>query len=437
MSGELAAAYPLLFVPVVLIVLAVHEAGHLIAAKACGVHVLEYGIGLPPRIARVQTGRTRIAITELTRYAVNGVPQPHRTTLRVGDRVTVVAGSNGPEKLEARVVMTGSDKGPFARQRKNHLTGPHGNSASVHSGKIREVSDESIAVADMTWSIGIIPIGAYVRVVEDPEGRHQGSLQAKTMRRRTLIIAAGVIANMIFPVVPIGAATVTAEWEHNARLTRISETIEGTPAHEAGLRAGDVIVAINEVGKPTPQQIRQQVTKAQGEPVRLEVANRGGDRMTVHVKPATDGTIGIRMAEQRQGGRLGYAGTAGRAGMNTLALYGTVAEEIGGWVTGVKKPELASAIGAAQDTGDLVQEARVTGFLIAVAVFSINIGLVNILPIVPLDGGRLAMMGAEVCRRGRPVSQRTEERLTYAGVVALGILTLTLVAKDLPDMMLR
>jgi regulator of sigma E protease len=100
-------------------------------------------------------------------------------------------------------------------------------------------------------------------------------------------------------------------------------------------------------------------------------------------------------------------------------------QEVSGWFSGGRTPELSGPIGIAQISGEVTQEGGLHGWLVLVILFSINLAILNILPIPMLDGGRLLFVAIEWVRRGKRIPPEKEGLVHLIGfVVLIGIIIL-------------
>ena len=266
-------------------------------------------------------------------------------------------------------------------------------------------------------------------------------MDSRPAYQRTLIILAGVLANLLFPAAPIAVATFI-QTPPPAGLV-ITEVVPDSPADRAGLSEGYTMRSLNGHVVATFHDLRQQVVANAGRTVTITLAAPDGRTHAYAITPDSAAQselprLGVVLEPAATPSRPsdGPMATTAQVAHNTLALYRELGAEVGSWMALRQAPELASPLGAAADTGQVIRQARLTGFLVALSVFSVNVGIVNLLPLIPLDGGRLVLVAIEKARRGRPVSRLTEERLTGAGIVIIGATTVFLVLRNLPTLLL-
>lgn len=280
------------------------------------------------------------------------------------------------------------------------------------------------------YLLSAIPLGGYVKMLgEDPKEEVadlERSFSAKPLGWRSLIILAGpgsnfLLAVAIFWVVfMVGVPTLT---------TKVGEVMEGFPAREAGLLRGDRIVAIE--GQPIEkwEELAKQIHQSPGRPVRLTV-EREGKRFDLAVAPKATkqknlfgeeqeiGLLGIAPAEEFLTERTNPITAFGRAVYKTYDLSVLILVTFGKLLQGVVPAKtIGGPLLVAQMAGE---QARlgVLNLLFFTALLSINLAILNLLPIPILDGGHLFFALIEAAR-GKPVSLKKREMAQQVGLVLL------------------
>lgn len=280
------------------------------------------------------------------------------------------------------------------------------------------------------YLLSAIPLGGYVKMLgEDPKEEVadlERSFSAKPIGWRSLIILAGpgsnfLLAIAIFWVVfMVGVPTLT---------TKVGEVMEGFPAREAGLLRGDRIVGIE--GQPIEkwEELAKQIHQSPGRPVRLTV-EREGKRFDVTVAPKATkqknlfgeeqeiGLLGIAPAEEFLTERTNPITAFGRAVYKTYDLSVLILITFGKLLQGVVPAKtIGGPLLVAQMAGE---QARlgILNLLFFTALLSINLAILNLLPIPILDGGHLFFALIEAAR-GKPVSLKKREMAQQVGLVLL------------------
>lgn len=280
------------------------------------------------------------------------------------------------------------------------------------------------------YLLSAIPLGGYVKMLgEDPKEEvadRERSFSAKPVWSRSAIILAGPGANFLLAVAifwvvfMVGVPTLA---------TKVGEVMEGFPAQAAGLLRGDRIVAIEERPIEKWEELAKQIHQSPGRPVHLTV-EREGRRFDLTVTPKITKQKNL-FGEEQEIGLLGIAPTEEFLTERTnpitafgMAVYKTYDLSRLVVLTFVK---LLQGVVPAQTIGGPLLVAQMAGeqarlgvlnLLFFTALLSINLGILNLLPIPILDGGHLFFSLVEAVR-GKPVSLRKREMAQQVGLVLL------------------
>ncbi len=292
------------------------------------------------------------------------------------------------------------------------------------------------------WQLSALPLGGYVKMQgwgapEDEAAAPPGSFSALSLASKAFVVAAGPAANMVLAFVLFaGLFSVVGQpvFKDNQPVVRpiLSEVLANTPAQAAGLQSGDEVLAAGGTPISDFEQMRT-IIAAHPDAVLPFTIRRAGTQMTLDVKLGHTGTV----AEP-----LGFLGAQGQAML--MRHVGPIAAIQAGavetWhdmvavVMGLYRlvvvhegvHDLAGPIGIAKISGQVAQTGF-TNLLGLIALLSINLGIINLVPVPMLDGGHLMFYAAEAIIR-RPVPARAREiglRFGLALVVALIFLTTT------------
>lgn len=302
------------------------------------------------------------------------------------------------------------------------------------------------------WRVGALPLGGYVKFAGDmgvgsepdpkwlqlPPQERNRCFHAKPVGQRALIVLAGPAVNLIFAALIL--AGFAYAYGQNVTPPTISQVMPGSAAEKAGLHAGDTIVALDGEKIDRFDQLAQAIIAYPGQQVEVELL-REGERHTLPV------VIGTRQEKDRFGNvfKLGQIGVrsvppvtrsvglleAPIVGVRqTGALIEMMAEGLWQIVTGRRSlEELGGPLKIAQISGE--QAALGPLALISfIALVSINLGFINLLPIPMLDGGHLFFYGIEAIQR-KPVSARVQELAFRSGLALLLGLVVLVTFNDL------
>jgi len=302
------------------------------------------------------------------------------------------------------------------------------------------------------WRLAAIPMGGYVRFKGDmnpasmtdpdwiklsPQERAE-SFPAKPVWQRAAIVAAGPVVNLIFAVLLLGGlAYVRGEAVSEPVVGRVAE---GSAAQAAGLRNGDRIVSIMGRNVEGFRDIAAIVTLRPAEPLAYEI-ERDGEKIDMTI------AAGTLIQEDRFGnvfriGQLGITSDAVKlqpvslieapvAGYRmAVDITRTGLDGLGQIITGRRSvKELGGPLKIADISGQAASMG-IDSFVFLMALVSINLGFINLLPIPILDGGHLLFYAIEAIGR-RPVSPRVQEWAYKSGLALLLTLMLVVTFNDL------
>ncbi len=287
-----------------------------------------------------------------------------------------------------------------------------------------------------------VPLGGYVKLLgEDPESdeeipeeEKQRAFTSKSLLARMAVIVAGPLSNFLCALVLLCIAFI-AGWPVLA--SEIGKVMEDSPAMEAGLQPKDVIVAVDGETVRRWQDMRRLIEQKPEQPVALTVDRSGGPVETTVVPSLSEdkdvfgnpvGRIGV-MPSGRQL-ELGLAESVYEGTRFTFYLTGLVVETLGKLVTGqISAKALSGPITIAQASGESLR-AGFLSFVFLMSFISINLAVINLLPIPILDGGHLLFFLVEAVIR-RPVTGRAREVATQLGLVFIVFLMVLVFYNDI------
>lgn len=286
---------------------------------------------------------------------------------------------------------------------------------------------------DTIYSINAIPLGGFVRMLgENGEAERPDSFGSKAPWKRLVVLAAGPCMNLLLALAIFFFAYVIGSPRGITVITGISPN---SPAARVGLRVGDRITAIDSMPVRWFDQVAADTTARVGTRIRVTLM-RGGRRLIVSLvprrhPPASQGPIGISLGDTATAS-YAPADALGRsfgdvAGMvvSVPAILQTVFASHG---AGVEGP-----IGMAHTTTNVVGQAPKQGpgtILELAALLSANLGVLNLLPIPALDGGRIVFVLLAWLRR-RNLDPQLEGMFHVAGMAALMLLILFVSYQDI------
>jgi regulator of sigma E protease len=233
--------------------------------------------------------------------------------------------------------------------------------------------------------------------------------------KRVAVILAGPATNLIFAVAALAAVFAIGV----PVATQIHEVTPGSPASAAGLRPGDEILAVDgeTVSPVLTEQLPSRITASKGEPMTLQI-ERGGQQLTlgpVSARLEDDDVyrLGIRLrAEETAYGPWESVQYAAR---ETWAITAETGKVLGRIFTGSGREEVSSPVGIVRGSAEAV-DVGFDVYLRILALISLSLALLNLLPLLPLDGGHIAFSLAEGVR-GRAIPREAYERASMVGIV--------------------
>ena len=420
------------FIPMLLFLVVIHELGHFFTAKWFGVKVLEFGVGYPPKALGIYTGKTQILVDQNTQFVNVAGPQ----ALGAGQFVKVSSGEDQDGNLVARIIEVPPEgrrkKGPQSLQELSS------DEYLKHEGKVREVSGNTLVLADMLYSMNWTPLGGFVRLAGESNPAVPRSLASKGAGPRAVVLAAGSFMNAILPLV-IFTLLFMIPQDITVGNVRVTEVVPESPAQRAGLLSGDIILQAGGHEVDNQSDLIRFISLNAGSEMEWMVERSGGRQVPIQVTPRVNPPegqgatgIAIELVNPRVERQWDPPWTAAyRSVTNTWELLVLLKREVSSWFSGGKAPELSGPIGIAQITGEVTQQGGFRGWLVLAILFSINLAILNILPIPMLDGGRLLFVGIEWVRRGKRVPPEKESLVHLIGFVVLIGLIILISANDI------
>lgn len=347
----------LIFLGVLTTLILVHELGHFLTAKAYGVKVLEFGLGFPPRLFSVRKGET-------------------------------------------------------------------------------------------VYSVNAIPLGGFVRLLGEEDPTDPRSLASRGIIPRIVVLSAGSFMNVLLPLV-IFTLMLAIPYKVVEGRVQVIEVAPNSPASQAGLREGDFVNRVDGADIKNIPQLSQRIHLNLGEEIKWDITREkyrmtgnigsGGDpgltprmapvetqAITMYLKPRWnppegEGNVGVVISTispslvTRSEPIWQAIPHAARKVLDTLKLF---RNEMLGLIIGNQKAQFAGPVGIAQVSGE-VAKAGLGPLFELTALLSLNLAIINILPIPALDGGRLIFVLLEWIRRGKRIKPEREGFVHLVGFVVL------------------
>ena len=376
----------------------IHEAGHFFVALAVGMNPRKFYLGFPPAIAKTTRRGIEYGIGAIPLGGYVKIPGMHRPAagdldLHFGRAVQEEPSVRRPVE-ELRRQLDESDYAS-AREAVTRVRDAVSTAEGLSPVALRSAERGLVEVDD-----ALAP-DAYWR--------------AKTWKRVAVILA-GPAANLVFAVALFTALLMAIDGDYRLgiQLGRDGERETGvveqvateSPAESAGLRQGDRIVAIDGEAV-SAAAIPAHIRASRGRPIQLTVV-RGGERVELAaVRPLKSDPYGF-------GESVKYAF------QYTWDVTKEIGKSIGRLAKGEGRKDISSPVGIVQGSSEALEEGT-DNYLRVLGLISLSLALLNLLPLLPLDGGHIAFSLVEGIR-GRAVAREIYERVSVVGIAIVLLL---------------
>lgn len=286
---------------------------------------------------------------------------------------------------------------------------------------------------DTLYSLRIIPLGGYNKIAGmDPDDPiTEDGFNSKSIPKRMLVILAGALMNFLLPIVLFTGIFFFQGMDKMVNEPVLGNVMQGLAAEKAGLREGDRILTIN--GKPMQEWKDVVVTlRANGtQQVTLE-AERAGVVQKYTLQPEYDSEVKrplIGITPKFEKVDMSLAASFKEGISYTKYIIISMLDGLAKIVTGKAPAEVSGPIGVAQMAGQ-VAEKGLLPLMNFVAFLSINLGVINLLPLPALDGGHFVLLILEALR-GKPLGSKAMNNIQMVGVALILALTIFSTFKDI------
>lgn len=406
------------FLGMISLLVAAHELGHYIVARWCGMGVEEFSVGM--------FGKKPLATLGRHRYRVPLDPDSDAVE---GEMVDVSSAGHGIE----------------------------GGGAPRMGRVVRGADGRLLTEEETVFNLRPWPIGGFVRIKgmapreDGSEITVPGGFFSKPAWQRLLVLAAGPFASVVTGVAVLAGLYGSQPIARPSLEPIIGLVAPASPAEKGGLKTGDRVTSV--AGQPVTDfhSIVVAVRDRKAEPFALGVV-RGGVTLMLTVTPEISAEKTPVLdehfeptAEYRRQAKLGVAPTIVKVRMGYGEALSTAARRpptiVANLVGIVKRPSEAK-----DKVGGTVAMVRQTEMALKygpsavveiAGLFSISVGIFNLLPIFPLDGGQMVVAVVEMLRRGRRLSLATQNLISLAGFAILLLLIVTVNVLDVAKLVGR
>ena len=286
---------------------------------------------------------------------------------------------------------------------------------------------------DTLYSLRAIPLGGYNKIagMDPDEPVTENSFNSKPIPARMLVILAGALMNFLLPVILFSGIFMV-----EGRIQVVNEPVLGVVVDEmaaakAGLKAGDRIVTINNQPMQSWTEVVTTLRGAGTEEVTL-TAERNGVVATYKMTPVYNEEAGralIGISPKLEHESLGVLGSIKEGIVYTKNIIVSMVSGLYKIVSGNAPADVSGPIGVAQMAGQ-VAEKGLLPLMNFVAFLSINLGVINLLPLPALDGGHFVLLLLEALR-GKPLGGKAMTNIQMIGVAMILALTVFSTFKDI------
>jgi len=388
----------------------IHEAGHFFVALSVGMRPRRFYVFFPPAIAK----RTRNGIE----YGLGSIP--------LGGYVKIPGMHRPAERdLEAHLARA-FEEAPWLERDAAPVKD------ALRDGKLNEARAALPALRDAVGRASLSEPAANAAdrgLTDVDDALSPDAYWRAAVWKRIAVIGAGPVTNLLFAVLLLAIVFMIGIAGEPNRA--VDTTTAGSPAATAGLRPGDEILAVD--GQPTRtfESIGEQIQASDGEPLTLTVERDGrrvevgpitperseeGDRWIVGFRPGFD--------------EVEYSPPAavGEAFVRTGEVTVLIGESLGRIVTGEGRDEVSSPVGIVQGSSEAL-DVGFRYYLGVLALISLSLALLNLLPLLPLDGGHIAFSVVEAVRQ-RAIPREAYERFSVVGIAIVLFLFVLGVTND-------
>ena len=311
-----------------------------------------------------------------------------------------------------------------------------------------------IKKGETIYSINWLPIGGFVKLYgEDDAGSGSIKVKKQTSKitnlkkaffarpawQKILVVTAGVVMNFLLAVVIISYLFSAVGVSVPGDKVLVSQVLDNSPAKQAGLKAGDTVKSINGIKLTSGQQLVSITKKNLGQTIKLEVSGKDAKTRTLEVVPrvkypSNEGPMGIAISSNVEVKKYPwylapFLGTMEALKMSWLIASGLLSMFYQLIFSGVVPKGVAGPVGIAELTGQFVAIGP-NAVLSFVALLSLNLAILNILPFPALDGGRLLFIIIGLIG-GKRISEKYEAYAHAIGMIILIGLIVLITINDL------
>lgn len=397
-----------------------HELGHFIFAKRAGILVREFAIGMGPKILGITRGETiyTLRLLPIGGYVRMAGEDLDTIQIQPGHRVGILLNKDG---LAEKVVMNQKTMYP-----------------EILLLEVEEADlDKELYIKGYDEEEKFVRIEVARDAVIEENGKetilapYDRQFDSKSVGHRFLTILAGPMFNFILAFFIFTALGLMQGIPTNEPI--VTEVTEESPASEAGMQNGDLVKEIDGKSVATWDELVNTVQKNAGNPLAFEV-ERDGEPLEFTITPEVSeespekvGVIGVLYKSPLE---KDFLGSFVYGAEQTVFWFKEIFRLLGMLVTGQFTIDALSGPVGIYKTTEEVAKYGVFTLMSWAGMLSINLGIMNLLPLPALDGGRLMFFILEALR-GKPVDRQKEGMVHFVGIMLLMLLMIVVTWNDI------
>lgn len=402
------------FIIVFGIIVVVHEYGHLFFAKRAGILVREFSIGMGPKIFAHQAKDGTfysIRILPLGGYVRMAGWGDDTTEIKKGTPASLMIVENQVVKINLSERVTLENSVPML------VTEYDFEEALFIEGEVFGETKRYSVDHDATI---IEADGTELRIAP-----RDVQYQSASVLGKILTNFAGPLNNFILGIIAFIIITFM-QGGVPSNTNQIGQVQSGTPAYSAGLQSKDKIQAVNGEKTNNWEEVVQRIGANDGSEIKLDIERTGATK-TLELKPEKiDGRYRIGITQTIKTGFLDkLTGGFTQAANATTLIF----KDLGNLIAQPSLDKLGGPVAIYDLSGQAAREGLLS-VIALLAMLSINLGIVNLIPIPVLDGGKIVLNIVEALR-GKPLSQEKEGILTLVGLVFMVVLMIAVTWNDI------
>ncbi|TSB46440.1 RIP metalloprotease RseP [Alkalicoccobacillus porphyridii] len=394
----------------------VHEWGHLYFAQRAGILCREFAIGMGPKLFSFKRDETiyTVRLLPIGGFVRMAGEDPEQVSIKPGYEIGLVL--NDEEKV-TKIYVNNKSKHPEAQV--------------VQVEYIDLEKDLVIEAFDDEGERVVYHVHERADVIQDevpnqiaPLNRQFGS---KSVGKRAMAIFAGPLMNFVLGFILF----VVVAGIQGVNTNQVSFVAEGSGADAAGVQAGDVIQSINGNETNSWRAVRKNIEAHPDSTLSLTIEREGSivevdaETASVDLGPEQIGQLGVGPTSERT-----FTGAIMQGFIQPYDLAISIFKTLGTIITGQFSLDyIAGPVGIYNITGEAASMGIITLVTFA-ALLSINLGIINLLPIPAMDGGRLIFLGYEAVR-GKPIDPQKEGMIQFVGFAFLMLLMIVVTWNDI------